>query len=502
MRIREFLLMRSFSRTLAALAVFISWIAMIGCGGSSNPPEANEPKPTPKTLRLAIVDDPALAAAAERLRGEWHAQSESELKVQTISTADALAADRIDADAIVYPTALLGSLAERRLIRPFNKSWLADAPLDSSDLLQSLDAPEFNWDAQPIAVPMGSPVFVLLYRPDLFEKFAKQPPKTWDDYQSLAKFFNDRASLPLPRVSDSLRRGEGRSEGAAFPKDWHGTVEPLAEGWAVKLLIARAAPYARHRDYFSILFDRETMAPLIAGPPFVRALEELVATLKFEPAEALSMNPIESAQSLRNGRSAMAIGWPAAPHEDQAKLSPFAFVELPGSAQAYNLGGKSWEPRREDENIHVPTHAISGRVGSVVRGSDNAEQAFKLLEWLSSKRWSSQWLPESSATTMFRRSQLADPAPWLGDLPQSSAKQYTDALSTSLASKNAIVPPRIPGQAEYMAALDEAVHEAASSKISPKKALEEAAKKWTEITERLGAKQQLEAYRKSLSLQQ
>src|SRR5215471_11697725 len=108
--------MRSIPRTLVSFAIAILAIAMSGCGGNSNPPAANEPKPTPRTLRLAIVDDPALAAAAERLRGEWQAQSASELKVQSLSTADAMAANRIEADAIVYPTALVGPLAERRSI--------------------------------------------------------------------------------------------------------------------------------------------------------------------------------------------------------------------------------------------------------------------------------------------------------------------------------------------------------------------------------------------------
>ena len=57
-----------------------------------------------------------------------------------------------------------------------------------------------------------------------------------------------------------------------------GTLEPLAPGWAGNVLLARAAAYAKHRDYYSTLFDKDSLEPRIATEPFVRALTELVAT--------------------------------------------------------------------------------------------------------------------------------------------------------------------------------------------------------------------------------
>ncbi len=51
-----------------------------------------------------------------------------------------------------------------------------------------------------------------------------------------------------------------------------------------------------------------------------------------------------------------------------------------------------------------------------------------------------------------------------------------------------LLVPRIPGESEYMAALDEAVIAAVKGKQSPQQALDAAAVKWQAITDRLGAR--------------
>ncbi len=126
------------------------------------------------------------------------------------------------------------------------------------------------WGDDIWAVPFGSPGLTVFYRRDLLEATHQKPPTTWAEYQRLVQFFSDRKNL-----------GD-----AAPPADapWHGTLEPLAPGWAGRLLLSRAAAYAKHRDNFSTLFNIDTMEPLIAGPPFVRALEELLAASRRQEA--------------------------------------------------------------------------------------------------------------------------------------------------------------------------------------------------------------------------
>ena len=90
----------------------------------------------------------------------------------------------------------------------------------------------------------------------------------------------------------------------------YGTVEPLARGWAGLVLLARAAAYAKERDNYTTLFDEKTLEPAIAGPPFVRALEELVAAAKLGPAEQLDFDPAAARAEFWKGSAAMAVSWP------------------------------------------------------------------------------------------------------------------------------------------------------------------------------------------------
>ena len=264
------------------------------------------------------------------------------------------------------------------------------------------------------------------------------------------------------------------------------------------MLLARAAAYARHRDYLSVLFNRDTMEPLVAGPPFVRALDELVKVAKLAPAGAAELTPMQSVDLVLSGQAAMAIGFLARRGKEAPGVS-IAVAELPGSDTAYHLGHAAWEPRRSGEPNQVTLRGIGGRIGSIVRGSDHAETAFTLLAWLASKRGSEQLMSADVGLAPFRISQLAVSSQSIGDTSnQAAAKQYADRLSAALRRNEVLWLPRIPGAIEYLAALDQAVHSAVAGEKSPQQSLDEAAKQWQEITAHHGAEKQLEAYRRSL----
>ena len=204
-----------------------------------------------------------MVKSIDRVKGEWKAQTTTTLQIDELTHDQITAGKKIDADAVIYSPALLGTLAERDLIRPFNQSWLAGDPLESADLLQPLDALPFTWDGKTYAVPLGSPIFVLVYRRDVFEHFGKTPPHTWEEYRTLVDFFRAQQ-----KSSKQAKSTAGPKSDLDLSELSHITVEPLSPPWAGRMLLARATAYARHRDYFSILFDRETMDPLIAGPPW------------------------------------------------------------------------------------------------------------------------------------------------------------------------------------------------------------------------------------------
>ena len=87
---------------------------LAGCpGAGSNPNQAPGQRPLAGvSLRLAVVDDPGLAAAAERLGGEWNAQTGATLEVVRKSEAEIAGAAALPADALLCPSHLMGPLAE------------------------------------------------------------------------------------------------------------------------------------------------------------------------------------------------------------------------------------------------------------------------------------------------------------------------------------------------------------------------------------------------------
>ena len=275
------------------------------------------------------------------------AQTGSEFKVVR-AEKNWPAANSPDADAVICPSAMLGTLAAGGLISPLPEKLLHGAAGQWEDIFELLRLREAAWGGEVFAVPLGSPTFVCYYRADLLEKLARKPPQTWDEYAELAQLL----------AAQKLAGNDG---------PWCGAIEPLAADWAGLTLLARAAPYAKHRDNYSALFDIGTMDPLVGGPPFVRALEELVATAKLGPPRQLQLDPAGVRAAFWAGQCGMALTWPTAAGKSPsaAKDIRVGFAELPGSPQAYNIQGKTWEPLGEGADPHVPLLGVAGRVGAI-----------------------------------------------------------------------------------------------------------------------------------------
>lgn len=454
-------------------------------------PQAPTPKVRPDegtTLKLVIVDDPAMAKSVSQLRSEWKARSGGELQVIEAPLADALTAD-----AIIYPSSQLGELVESKRLEPVPKDVLDSSELAWPKVFELLTVHDVTWGGEVYALPLGSPVFTLMYRADVLERLGKKPPTTWAEYQSLAKALKSESS-PDPASTIEHENPEVA------------TIEPLAPGWAGKVLLARAACYAKHRDNYSALFRIDTMEPLISGPPFVRALEELVAASKLNPETKNRLDPNAARREVLAGRSAMALTWASAANADNEPSelptgARIAFHELPGSEQVYNVGNNSWEKRAAGEPHVMPLVSISGRLASVLRTSQYQAGAFRLIAWLSGPEWSTRVASVSPATTLYRNSHLKSPKDWVdANLDASAAVQYGETVQEALTRSGCLSVPRIPGHAEYMAALDEAVYAAVEGTSEPKEALAITAQKWKEITDRLGLEKQRSAYQRSFGL--
>jgi multiple sugar transport system substrate-binding protein len=468
------------ARLLAGLALLL----VAGCSGNDADGEAGLEEVTRSLpLRVVVVDSPALA---QSIRTQWLAHDGGDIQLRERSIEELLSTRRLLADVVVYPSAMIGELAMAGHLQPlsFPKGeigWSGEAVLDNQRVA------EVSWGSDLYAVSFGSPQPMLAYRQDIFQELGLEPPTTWASY------------LEVCRKLDAFRAGQQETlfSGVA--------VEPTASGDAAITLLARAASYARHRNQYSGLFDFISMQPLIAGPPFQRALAELLECQQFQPGNT-GLTSTQAFGRLLAGECLMAISWSlrdpdSLPAAEQTQLPSVAVVELPGSSEVYNINNSSWKNRQTRESVHIPLLASGGRLGSVTELAHDRLQATEFLMFVTSSKIAHLVCRPSPHTFPFRQSHVKNPRGWLPKpLDAIAATSLGEAAKNAGGRNNYLFALRIPGRQQYLAALDEAV-QAALAGESPSTVLQQASDRWKQITEELGTDKQKAAYRFSLGLE-
>ncbi|MCA9149263.1 MAG: carbohydrate ABC transporter substrate-binding protein [Planctomycetales bacterium] len=481
--------------------VAIATIFCAGCFGSKSDPAAST-STAPREhqpLRVCVIDDNPLAQVIQR---EWQGATQQPIELQELTTAD-VAAGTLDVDVVIYPSRMLGQFVAARQIIPFpapddmGESPLSDGDVnaltaasdyDWDDVLPWLRRHELRWNDQLYGVSFGSPQLLLAYRRDWFEQWQLKPPSSWTEYQAM-----------LPELQTRLKEMNADSAARIWP-----TAEPLGENWAAPLVLARAAAYARHPNQYSTLFQFSTMTPWIDQPPFVRALQELIASKPYQSPTAVG-SPEATMAELLHGRCAMAITWPsAAMSTDNADTDSVAieFALLPGSPEVYSVSDGAWQPRASGVTESVPLFGVAGRIGSIARRARSPRAASDFLIWLTRKDESQRISTRSVATTLFRQSQTPQAQQWLNPQLASQARQYVDILLANQQRSAGLILLRIPGQQAYLQLLGQEVADAYATgdSSSADAALQRVATGWQAITAELGLAAQRQAYLESLGL--
>src|SRR6478672_5414209 len=93
-----------------------SLLLLAGCPDKTAKRPANSPTAqAPQPLTVLVVDDEPLGQAIAR---EWKARTEENITIQDVTPAEIASSHRLPGDAIVFPSSLIGDLAERELIMP------------------------------------------------------------------------------------------------------------------------------------------------------------------------------------------------------------------------------------------------------------------------------------------------------------------------------------------------------------------------------------------------
>ena len=162
---------------------------------------------------MLVVNEPELAEAIARLRGEWAERSGGSLTAEAKSWPDLAEGQQLDADVIVFPSRYLGELCVRDWLRPVRPNVLESENLNVADIFPLVRRDLIRWGGRVMALPLGVDMFT---------------------------------------PGDAT----GRQPAVAF--------------------FVQAAPSVVAQERLGVLFDPETMKPRITEPAFVATLERLV----------------------------------------------------------------------------------------------------------------------------------------------------------------------------------------------------------------------------------
>ena len=449
-------------------------IGLTGCpkpddGQSSKKPTTLTVAP-PDALKLLVIGDTEIGPKLVR---QWKAHLDGELTIENQAQIEWVEAGfpiGEGTDLIIYPTRMLGELAEAKKISKLEYAvWNSDE-IDKDSWLNHYRRTLTRYGNEPYAVPLGNPHFAMMYNT---AKFGSRQPG--EDEPEAGQF-------KLPETWEQL-------EEALIARNAKLDM-PLGPGWAGHCFISRVAANVRARGSFSFLFDRSTMEPLIEQKPFLEALEYLKRTTTKRSSE---LSPAGVFELAANGEATVAMCWPTKETEfKMAQRDALAVGKVLGSKKIYDFRTATWKERLADEEICVDCLGFGGLVASRLAGTRHEDTATSFMKWVSDKRVILKTAAQSKLTGPVRASHLGDLSGWAGEtVPLEVLDEYADVVRGLHERKLVVLFPRIPGSDRYYAAFDKGVRATLAGEKEPAAAMKEVAEEWNRITDSMGRRKQI-----------
>jgi multiple sugar transport system substrate-binding protein len=335
-----------------------------------------------------------------------------------------------------YPK--LGQFAEAGVLEPLD-GFVRNAnarKAETDDFIPYLLDTYGRWENKLYGFPLKADGRLFLYRKDVFSKYGKKVPRTWDEYLELAKFFNG--------------------------KDWNGDGKP-EYGCAVRFesdVVAGGRFAEIMAGHGGQLIDSKYQ-PHLNSPEAIAAMDKVIELLKYAPKDTLAYGFTEYNNAYLLGHIPMIPTWSevAATAEDPTKskvVGLTGYAAIPGSK------------------------ALLGGFGiSMLATSKNKEAGYDFMTWFTSKSVEQKrvaqkgtFIYEPGRISTYSDPKLVKKYPWFPMLKENLA--------------NGVALPRIPESDEMIQVFGQSIRRAAVDDITSKEALEFAQDKWLQILKKAG----------------
>jgi multiple sugar transport system substrate-binding protein len=422
-------------------------------------------------------------------------QSEIFSKVQ-----QGIATGEIEFDIMEGGAPWEGDILGRGLANPM-PDWVKEQ-IDIDDYVKLLQAPVGTWDGTTYRVSIDGDCHNFNYRSDVFSspELAEEwtasggegewgVPTTWPQVQAYTKFLKGKQvdGQDIYGYLDAPKPGGGFT--------WY-------------FYASRASAYAKNPASPAWLFDPETMTPYVNNPAFVRAVQDIVDVINDEPPDQTNADLLVTLGQILGGVGAMTAWWGDVGSNvytsDQSVVQDkMGFSILPGSADVYNNQTGEWDTVGEGQLNFAPNEAYIGWGLYVMQKAEErgvSEAAWDLAAHLGGTDLSTWMAIYPSGFQPYRNSHF-DLEYWTNaGLPAEFAESYLASQSDSYNHPNGAIEPRIPGIFDYYIAAEEEMALAVAGEKSPQEALDAAAAKWEEITDRNDRENQIKLYQAALGM--
>jgi multiple sugar transport system substrate-binding protein len=409
-----------------------------------------------------------------------------------------IASGTVDFDIIEGGAPWEGDLLGKGLAAPM-PDWVAEQ-IDVSDYVKLLQPPVGTWNGETYRVSIDGDAHNFNYRSDVFsdkdlgEQWTSSGggeewgvPQTWQQVQAVTEFLNGK-----------------QLDG----EDLYGILDVCAPGGGFSwyFFASRATAYAKHPENKAWLFDPATMKPYVNNEAFVRAAQNIIDALPYEPADQVNADlNVTGFTEFLGGVGSMVHWWGDVGSNvytsDQSVVQDkVMFSILPGSDDVYNNTTNAWETLPSGPNF-APNEAYIGwglyvMQRAVDSGVDKA--AWSIAAHLGNKDLGTWMAFYPSGFQPYRNSSFAEEL-WAGaGLPPEFIKSYLASQADSYNHPNGAIEPRIPGIFQYYVAAETELARAFAGQATAQEALDATAAAWEKITDGLGRDNQIKLYQAAL----
>ena len=459
-------------------------------------------------INIVTFTGPQIAEPMQRRAPDFEAQTGASVNIITVPFSDLyqqiltdVATGTNSFDAFVFAPQWMVDFIVPGYIEDLTPHIENDPQIQWDDIAPFFRDFSSTYEGSVYTIPLDGDFHIAYYRTDVLEENGLEPPKTWDDYLSVAEAVHGQ---------DMNGDGEG---------DYGSCISKKRNAQAYWFIYSIGASMLQSQGTSQgAFFDTETMEPLIDNEAFSKALDIYQATTAFGPPDELNLDVGDTRGLFTSGRCALSLDWGdigtlAIDPDTSVVQDKTGAIILPGSTQVLDRATSTLVdcdettcPYAIDGVNHAPFAAYGGWSGGINSSADEAvkEAAYAFFSYMSAPEQSNEDVTlGKTGFNPYRTSQFENLDAWMAaGMSEKAANDYLGAIKESLNSPNMVLDLRIPQNQRYQqVVLDTALAQFLAGELSKEEAIEQISVGWQEITNELGVEEQRAAYLGTLGVE-